>query len=104
MFRKKSGGKVDAIAMTLAAACGLAHVSFFTLFAWRVIGRAGLGSVAWALLALMSLLGLGANAAGYYLIKHGGRTPARKWGYWMIAASTAIAGVLLAIASVTAGG
>lgn len=102
MFRKKSGGKVDAIAMTLAAACGLAHVSFFTLFAWRVIGRAGFGSVAWALLALMSLLGLGANAAGYYLIKHGGRTPARKWGYWMIAASTATAGVLLAIASLTA--
>jgi hypothetical protein len=102
MFRPKNG-KVDAIATTLAAACGLAHVSFFTLFAWRVIGRAGFGSVAWAILALVALLGLGANAAGYYLIKHGGRTPARKWGYWMIAASTGTAGVLLAIAAVTAG-
>lgn len=102
MFTRPRNGKVDAIAKTLAAACGLAHVSFFTLFAWRVIGRAGFGSVAWALLALLALLGLGANAIGYYLIKHGGRTPARKWGYWAIASSTGIAGVLLAIAAVTA--
>lgn len=102
MFYRPKNGKVDTIAMTLAAACGLAHVSFFTLFAWRVIGRGGMGSFAWGLLALASLLGLGANAVGYYLIKHGGRTPARKWGYWAIAASTGMAGVLLAIAAVTA--
>jgi|GEM_PF-2010147 len=101
LFRPRNG-KVDTIAKTLAAACGLAHVSFFTLFAWRIIGRAGLGSVAWALLALAALLGLAANAVGYYLIKHGGRTPARKWGYWAISGSTAMAGALLAIAAVTA--
>jgi hypothetical protein len=101
MFRPRND-KVSAIAKTLAAACALAHVSFFTLFAWRVIGRGGMGSVAWALLALGALVGLGLNAVGYYLIKHGGRTPAGKWGYWAIAASTGIAGALLAIAAVTA--
>ncbi|MBX3193080.1 MAG: hypothetical protein KF819_39210 [Labilithrix sp.] len=102
MFSRPRNGNVDTIAKTLAAACGVAHVSFFTLFAWRVIGRAGMGKIAWAVLALSALLGLGCNALGYYLIKHGGRTPARKWGYWAIAASTGIAGALLAIAAVTA--
>jgi hypothetical protein len=101
MFIRRNG-KVDAIAKTLAAASGLAHVSFFTLFAWRVVGRAGMGSIAWALLALAALLGLGCNAVGYYLLKHGGGTPAAKWGYWSIAAATGLAGVLLAIAAVTA--
>ncbi len=98
MFYRPRNGKVDAIAKTLAAACGVAHVSFFTLFAWRIVGRWGAGSVAWAALALVALLGLGANAAGYYLVKNG----ARKWGLWAISASTATAGVLLAIATVTA--
>jgi hypothetical protein len=101
MFIRRNG-KVDAIAKTLAAASGLAHVSFFTLFAWRVVGRAGMGSIAWALLALAALLGLGCNAVGYYLLKHGAGTPAAKWGYWAIAAATGLAGVLLAIAAVTA--
>lgn len=102
MLFRPQNSKVDAIAKTLAAACALAHVSFFTIFAWRVIGRAGMGSIAWALLAFSALLGLGINAVGYYLIKNGGKTPARKWGYWSIATSTGIAGVLLAIAAVTA--
>jgi hypothetical protein len=101
MFRPRND-KVSAIAKTLAAACAVAHISFFTLFAWRIIGRAGMGSLAWALLALGALLGLGCNAVGYYLLKHGGRTPARTWGYWAIAASTGLAGVLLAVAAVTA--
>jgi hypothetical protein len=101
MFFRPRNGKVDTIAKTLAAASGLAHLSFFTLFAWRVIGRAGMGSIAWALLALAALLGLGCNAAGYYLLKHGAGTPAAKWGYWAIATSTGLAGVLLAIAAVT---
>jgi len=102
MFFRPRNDKVSGIAKTLAAACAIAHVSFFTLFAWRVIGRAGMGSFAWALLALAALVGLGCNAVGYYLIKKGGGTPARKWGYWAIATSTGMAGVLLAIAAVTA--
>lgn len=97
MYRPRND-KVSAIAKTLAAACAVAHVSFFTLFAWRIIGRGGMGSIAWALLALGALVGFGCNAAGYYLIKRG----ARKWGLWAIAASTGIAGVLLAIAAATA--
>ena len=102
MFFRPRNDKISTIAKTLAAACAIAHVSFFTLFAWRVIGRAGMGSIAWALLALFALLGLGCNAVGYYLIKNGGKTPARKWGIWAIATSTALAGILLAIAAVTA--
>jgi hypothetical protein len=101
IFRPRNG-KVDTVAKTLAAACALAHVSFFTIFAWRVIGRAGMGSIAWALLALSALVGFGCNALGYYLIKNGGKTRARKWGYWAIATSTGIAGVLLAISAATA--
>jgi hypothetical protein len=98
MYFRPRNGKVDTIAKTLAAACAVAHVSFFTLFAWRIIGRGGMGSIAWALLALGALLGLGCNAVGYYLISKG----ARKYGLWAIAASTGIAGVLLAIAATTA--
>lgn len=97
-FRKRNG-KVDGIAKTLAAACALAHGSFFMLFAYRVIGRAGFGSFGWAMCALASLLGLGCNAAGYYLLKHGAGTPAARWGYYAISASTAIAGVLLTVAT-----
>ena len=98
-FRKRNG-KVDGIAKTLAAACALAHVSFFTLFAYRVIGRAGFGSVGWAICAFVALLGLGCNAAGYYLLKHGAGTPAAKYGYYAISASTAIAGGLLTVATI----
>src|SRR3954454_2943025 len=98
MFYRPRNDKVSTIAKTLAAACAVAHVSFFTLFAWRIIGRGGMGSIAWALLALGAALGFGCNAAGYFLISKG----ARKYGLWAIAASTAIAGVLFAIAAVTA--
>jgi Co/Zn/Cd efflux system component len=100
MFRKRSG-KVDMAARALAAAAGVAHVAFFTLFAWRVVGRGGIGAVGWALLALVALLGLVTNLVGYWLVKHGGRTVARRWGYIAIGASNAVAGVLLGIASWT---
>ena len=98
MFFRPRNGKVDTIAKTLAAACAVAHVSFFTLFAWRIIGRGGMGSIAWALLALAAGIGFGCNAAGYYLISKG----ARKYGLWAIAFSTGVAGLLLAIAAGTA--
>lgn len=100
MFFPRSG-KVDAAARALAAACAVAHVAFFTLFAWRIIGRGGIGAVGYALLALVAVAGFAANAVGYWLIKHGGRTRARRWGYSAIAASSAAAGLLLAIASWT---
>ena len=106
-WRRPAGGrqgKVDIAAKALATACGVAHATFFGIFAWRVIGRSGFGVVAWIALAVLALVGLGCNFVGYYLIKHGGRSPARLWGYWAIALSSALAGVLLAIASWTSGG
>ncbi len=101
MFRPRSG-KVDIAAKALATACGVAHATFFGIFAYRVIGRSGVGVVAWIALAVVALLGLGTNFVGYYLVKHGGRSAARRWGYWAIALSSALAGGLLAIAATTA--
>jgi hypothetical protein len=92
---------VERAAMALAAAGGVAHAAFFVMFAWRVIGRDGLGVVAWAILALVALLGLGFNFTGYWLVKRGS-TPLRRWGYLSIAASTLLASILLGIASWTA--
>jgi len=101
MFFKKKGAKLSSVekaAMALAAASGVAHAAFFALFAWRVIGREGLGTVGWAVLALLALVGLGLNFVGYWLIKRG-EGALRKWGYMSVAASTALAAVLLGISS-----
>lgn len=100
-FRKRQNSSVEKAAMALAAATGVAHAAFFALFAWRVIGREGLGTVGWAVLALVSLLGLGFNFVGYWLIKRG-EGLLRRWGFTAVAASTLLAAVLLAIASWTA--
>lgn len=86
--------------MALAAAGGVAHGAFFALFAWRVIGRDGFGTIGWVILALVALAGLGLNFLGYWLIKRGDG-PLRRWGFLSVAASTALAGILLAIASWT---
>ncbi len=99
-FKKRQHSSVERAAMALAAACGVAHAAFFALFAWRVIGREGLGVVAWAILAFVALVGLGLNLLGYWLIKRG-EGPLRRWGFMCVAASTALAGVLLAVASWT---
>jgi hypothetical protein len=101
MFFKKKGAKntsIEKAAMALAAAGGVAHAAFFAVFAWRVIGRDGIGTVGWAVLAALALLGLGLNFVGYWLIKRGeGMT--RKWGYMAVAGSTFLAGILLAVSS-----
>lgn len=94
-FRKQSSS-VERAAMALAAAGGVAHAAFFTLFAWRVIGREGLGTVGWAVLATFALLGMGLNFAGFWLVR---TSRGRRWGYMAIAVSTALAGGLLGIAS-----
>lgn len=65
--------------MALAAAGGVAHGAFFALFAWRVIGRDGFGTIGWVILALVALAGLGLNFLGYWLIKRGDG-PLRRWG------------------------
>lgn len=94
LFRKQNSS-VERAAMALAAAGGVAHAAFFTLFAWRVIGRDGIGTVGWAILALVALLGMGLNFAGFWLVRS---SRGRRWGYMAIAVSTALAGGLLGIA------
>jgi hypothetical protein len=98
--KNKPFSSVERAAMALAAAGGVAHGAFFAMFAWRVIGREGFGTIGWVVLALVALIGLALNFAGYWLIKRGDG-PLRRWGFMAIAASTALAGGLLAIAAWT---
>ena len=101
MFFRRKGtpySGVERAAMALAAAGGVAHAAFFMLFALRVIGREGVGTVGWCILAALAGIGLGLNFTGYWLIKRGDKVP-RRWGYMAIAASTALAGILLGVAS-----
>lgn len=101
MFFRRRGtpySGVERAAMALAAAGGVAHAAFFMMFAWRVIGREGVGVAGWLLLTLLAGLGFGLNFVGYWLLKRGDRVP-RRWGYLAIATSTALAGILLATAS-----
>ena len=95
-FFKRDNSGVERAAMALAAAGGVAHGVFFTLFAWRVIGREGIGTVGWAILALFALLGMGLNFAGFWLVRS---SRGRRWGYLAISLSTVLAGGLLGIAS-----
>lgn len=95
-FFKRTNSGVERAAMALAAAGGVAHAAFFTLFAWRVIGRDGFGTVGWAILALFALIGMGLNFSGFWLVRS---SKWRRWGYMAISVSTAIAGALLGIAT-----
>ncbi|MBS2019353.1 MAG: hypothetical protein JST00_41200 [Deltaproteobacteria bacterium] len=99
-FRKKQNTGVEKAAMALAAAGGAAHAAFFAMFALRVIGRDGFGTIGWAILALLAAAGMGLNMLGYFLIKRG-EGPLRRWGFMSVAASTLLAGLLLGIASWT---
>ena len=95
-FFKRTNSGIERAAMALAAAGGVAHAAFFTLFAWRVIGRDGIGTIGWAVLALFALIGMGLNFAGFWLVRS---SKWRRWGYMAISVSTAIAGALLGIAT-----
>jgi hypothetical protein len=95
-FFRGNNSSIERAAMALAAAGGVAHAAFFTLFAWRVIGRDGFGTVGWAILALFALIGMGLNFAGFWLVRS---SKWRRWGYMAISVSTAIAGALLGIAT-----
>ena len=98
-----SSRAIEKAAKALATAGGIAHVAFFSLFAFRVVTSSPLGKMANIVFAVLALLGLAAEFVGYSLIRYGGKTPARKWGYYAIALSTALAAVLLAAASWAAG-
>jgi len=96
----KPGGALEKAARVLAAADGVAHVAFFSLFVWRVIAGSGFRVVQGAF-ALLAGLGVAGGFVGSLLVKHGGKTKAGKIGLWLIATSTALAGVLLVVASWT---
>ncbi len=98
-----SSGAIEKAAKALATAGGIAHVAFFSLFAFRVVTSSPLGKAANVVFAVLALLGLATEFVGYSLIRYGGKTAARKWGYYAIALSTGLAAVLLAAASWAAG-
>ncbi len=90
---------VEKAAKALATAGGVAHVAFFSLFAFRVFTSSPFGKVANIVLAILALVGLTSEFVGYSLVKYGGKTRARKFGYYAIALSTGLAALLLAAAS-----
>ena len=92
---------VDKAAKALATAGGIAHIAFFSLFAYRVVSSGGFGRYAHLLFAFLALVGLGSEFVGWSLMKYGGKTKVRKLGLWAIAFSTALAAGLLVVASLT---
>lgn len=99
---RRSRGLAKA-AKALATADGIAHVAFFWMFAWRIVTAGVLGRPVAIVLALLAVVGLVTDVIGWMLVKHGGRTPAGKVGLWSIAASTALAALLLLLGSWTGG-
>jgi hypothetical protein len=94
---------VQKAAKALATADGVAHVAFFSLFAFRVVSGAGPSRLLSLFFALLAGLGLVLDVVGWALVRHGGRTRASRLGFGAIAASTALASVLLLLASATGG-
>jgi hypothetical protein len=94
-----SSGAIEKAAKALATAGGIAHVAFFSLFAFRVVTSSPLSKVANIVFAVLALLGLAAEFVGYSLIRYGGKTRVRKYGFYAIALSTGLAALLLAAAS-----
>ncbi len=90
-------------AKALATAGGVAHVAFFWMFAYRIVASGFLGRPVAIVATVLAALGLVADVVGWMLVKHGGRTPAARLGMWSIAASTALAALLLMLGSWTGG-
>jgi hypothetical protein len=101
VFRRSSGGGLDRAVTALAAAGGVAHLVFLSLFGWRMLSGGGFLRYVNLIFAALAAVGFGLNFVGYSIVKYGGRTRARKIGIWAIALSTALAGVLLFAASWT---
>jgi len=90
---------LNRVLAVLGAADAVAHLAFFWIFLWKVISGGAFARVTAIVWTVLAGLGLLAAVVGRLLVKHGGRTPARRIGVWAIAASTALAGVLLVIAA-----
>lgn len=94
---------LDKALTALAAAGGVAHLAFLSLFAVRTFSGSGFGRVANLVFAGLACLGFASNFVGWSLVRHGGRWGARKLGIWAVALSTFLAAILLAAASFSGG-
>lgn len=90
---------LDRVIALLGTADAVAHVAFFWIFVWRLFSSGPLGRVTAIVWTVLAVTGLASAIAGRLIIKYGGRTPARRFGVWAIGASTALAGLLLVVAS-----
>jgi|SRR5580692_5749712 hypothetical protein len=104
MFSLKPKKGVLRAAKALSAANGVAHVVFLSLFGWRFLFAGPLSKLVSMPCAILAVAGLAADIAGWSLIKAGGQTRVGRYGLWAVAGSTAIAAVLLVVASLTATG
>jgi hypothetical protein len=94
-----SKGGLQKAAAALAAANGVAHVVFLSLFGWRMLTSGPIGKVMAIVCAVLAFVGLVSDGVGWALVKHGGKTRVRTLGLWAVALSTALAAVLLFLAS-----
>jgi hypothetical protein len=92
---RQGSGAIQKAAGALAAANGVAHVAFLSLFGWRLLASGPIGKVTAIVFAALAAVGLGADVLGWALVKHGGRTKVRTFGLWAVALSTALAAALL---------
>src|SRR5579859_2467447 len=77
-----AGGALQKAAAALATANGIAHVAFLALFGWRVLVSGPIGKMAAIVFLALAVVGLLADAVGWALVRHGGRTRARTLGLW----------------------
>ena len=101
MFTRRSSGGLDGATKALAAAAGIAHLAFLSVFGWRTVTSGMFGRFLNVFFAGLAAIGFGLSLLGAALIMYGGKTRLRRYGLWSIAASTALAGVLLFAASWT---
>jgi hypothetical protein len=101
LFQKRPKGGLVRAAQALSAANGVAHVVFLSLFGWRFLFSGPVGKVVSLPCAILALVGLAADIVGWSLVKHGGKSRVARYGMWAVAASTAVAAVLLVMASLT---
>jgi hypothetical protein len=101
LFPSRSKGGLIRAAQALSAANGVAHVVFLSLFGWRFLFSGPLAKMISLPCAILALVGLAADIVGWSLVKHGGKTRVTRYGLWAVAGSTAVAAVLLVMASLT---
>lgn len=97
---KPKAGLIRAV-QALSAANGVAHVVFLSLFGWRFLFSGPIAKMVSLPCAILAMIGLAADIVGWSLVKAGGKTRVGKYGLWAVAASTAVAAVLLVAASLT---